>query len=100
MANIADVPADKIRDFCRRWHVKELSLFGSVLTDQFRSDSDVDVLVSYDESSTWDVWDHLHAEEELKTLLGRNVDLVVKAAVRNPFRRQHILKNRKIIYAA
>ena len=95
-----DVPMDKIAEFCRKWRVKELSLFGSVLRDDFRPDSDVDVLVACKEDAAWSLWDHLHAEEELAKILGRNVDLVTKAAVRNPFRRHHILRNREVIYAA
>lgn len=94
------LPRERIEEFCRRWRVKELSLFGSVLSDSFRTDSDVDVLVVFDEEAEWDAWDHLHAEEELSDLLGRQVDLVQKHAVKNPFRRQRILQTREIIYAA
>lgn len=93
------VPEDRISTFCRKWRVRELSLFGSVLTDDFRPDSDVDVLVVCDEEAAWTLWDHLHAEEELQGLLQRKVDLVLKSAVKNPFRRHHILSNREIIYA-
>jgi predicted nucleotidyltransferase len=89
----------KIAEFCRKWGIKELSLFGSVLRDDFRPDSDIDVLVVYEQDAERDLWDHLHAEEELKGLLGRNVDLVEKSALRNPFRREHILSNREIVYA-
>ena len=90
----------RIEAFCRKWKVKELSLFGSVLTDEFREDSDVDVLVVYAEDAEWDLWDHLHAEEELKKMFGREVDLVQKDALRNPFRRHHILHHREVIYAS
>jgi uncharacterized protein len=90
----------RIEAFCRKWKVKELSLFGSVLTDEFREDSDVDVLVVYAEEAAWDLWDHLHAEEELKEMFGREVDLVQKDALRNPFRRHHILHHREVIYAS
>lgn len=93
------VDRKRIESFCRKWKIKELSLFGSVLTDNFRLESDVDVLVVYEENSRHDIWDHLHAEEELSEILGRNVDLVQKKAVRNPFRRRHILDNREIVYA-
>ena len=94
-----DIPSDKLAAFCRKWKVKELSLFGSVLTDDFRPDSDVDVLVVYEEGAKWDLWDHLHAEEELTQLFGRKADLVKKRALKNPFRRHHILTNREIVYA-
>jgi hypothetical protein len=89
----------RIAEFCRRWRVKELSIFGSALREDFRPDSDVDVLVVFADDAEWDLWDHLHAEEELRQLFGRGVDLVEKSALRNPFRRHHILSNREVIYA-
>lgn len=94
-----DVPMAGIKAFCQKWKVQELSLFGSVLTDEFRPDSDVDVLVVFEPDADWDLWDVLHAQEELKGLLGREVDLVEKGAMRNPFRRHHILNNREVVYA-
>lgn len=97
--NVA-IDRKRINAFCRKWKVKELSIFGSALREDFGPDSDIDVLVAFEEDAAWDVWDHLHAEEELKELLGREVDLVSKSAIRNPFRREHILGNREVIYAA
>jgi hypothetical protein len=94
------VDKERIAEFCRKWRVKELSVFGSALRADFRPDSDVDVLVVFEDDAEWDLWDHMHAEEELRQLLGRDVDLVEKSAVRNPFRRHHILKNSEVIYAA
>lgn len=94
------VDKERIAEFCRKWRVKELSVFGSALRADFRPDSDVDVLVVFEDDAEWDLWDHMHAEEELRQLLGRDVDLVEKSAVRNPFRRHHILSNREVIYAA
>ena len=99
MARIA-VDRDKIAEFCRKWEIKEFSLFGSVLRDDFRPDSDVDVLVVYAENAAWNLHAYMRAREELEELFGRKVDLVEKSAVRNPFRRHHILNNREIIYAA
>lgn len=93
------VDRERVEAFCRKWRVRELSVFGSVLTEDFRSDSDVDVLVVYENGARRDLWDHLHAEEELTAILGRKADLVEKKAVRNPFRRHHILTNREIVYA-
>jgi hypothetical protein len=95
-----DIPKDKIADFCRRWQVKELAIFGSALGDDFRPDSDVDVLVVFRDDAKWDLFDHMKAEEELKQIFGREVDLVEKRAIRNPFRRHHILRNCEVIYAA
>ena len=90
----------RIEEFCRKWRVKELSIFGLALGDEFRSESDVDVLVVYEVDAEWDLFDHINAEEELRQLFGRDVDLVAKSAIRNPFRRHHILTHHEVIYAA
>lgn len=95
-----DVPVDKIAAFCRKWKIKQFSLFGSVLREDFRPESDVDVLVVLADDAPWDLFDWVDMIEELKGIFGRGVDLVEKTAIRNPFRRHNILKNHKVIYAA
>ena len=95
-----NVPMDKISDFCRRWHVKEFSLFGSVLGEEFRPDSDIDVLVSFEEKVNWSLYDLVDMKDELKSIFGRDTDIVEKEAIRNPFRRRSILMNREVLYAA
>jgi hypothetical protein len=102
--NLADrleslVSEDQIASFAQRWRVTELALFGSVLRDDFDADSDVDVLVSFEPTVTWSLWDLITMKDELSLIVGRNVDLVEKEGLRNPFRRQHILSGRKVIYA-
>lgn len=94
------IPNDKIKDFCRRWKVSELALFGSALREDFGPDSDVDVLISFTQDAHWSLFDWVDMIEELKTIFGREVDLVGKKAIRNPFRRHAILSNMEIIYAA
>lgn len=91
-------PNDRIADFAERWKVIELAVFGSVLRDDFNSDSDVDVLVSFDPTASWSLWDLTTIEDELAAIIGRKVDLVEKEGLRNPFRRHHILTGRKVIY--
>ena len=93
------IPNDKIADFCRRWEVVELSLFGSILREDFGQDSDVDVLVSFTDDAHWSLFDLLDMTEELEAIFDRKVDLIEKEALRNPFRRQAILPGREIIYA-
>jgi hypothetical protein len=93
------IPVERIRDFCRKWKVKELSLFGSVLHDGFRRDSDVDVLVEFSDDAPWDLWDLAAMQTELAAIFGRDVDLVEKQGLRNPFRRRSILNAREIVYA-
>jgi len=94
------LPPDEIREFCRRWKVSELALFGSVLRDDFGPDSDVDVLVELAPGHGLDLFDWLEMIDELKAIFGRPVDLVSKRALRNPFRRHEILTTREVIHAA
>jgi predicted nucleotidyltransferase len=94
------IDKEKIKTFCQKWKVKELSLFGSVLTDEFRPDSDVDVLVVFDDDAGWSLFDFVDIQDELKAMFGREVDLVEKRALRNPFRKHHILNHHEVIYGA
>ena len=89
----------KIADFCRRWKINEFSFFGSVLREDFRPDSDVDILVSFHPKAEWSLWDVAEMKEELEKIFGRSVDLVEKEALRNPFRRHSILSTREVFYA-
>jgi predicted nucleotidyltransferase len=95
-----DIPLGRIEAFCRKWRVREFSLFGSVLRDDFRPDSDVDVLVSFEPEAPWDLFHLVEMRDELIALFGRDVDLVEKEGLRNPFRRRAILNTREVIYAA
>jgi uncharacterized protein len=90
---------ERIKDFCRRWKIAEFSLFGSVLREDFRPDSDVDVLVAFEPEIPWSLFDWMDMIEELKNIFGRQVDLVESSGLRNPFRRQAILSTRQVIYA-
>ena len=86
--------------FCRKWRIRELSLFGSALRDDFRPDSDLDFLVSFDPEAPWDLWDFVEMRDELAALTGREVDLVQKEGLRNPYRKKEILSTREIIHVA
>ena len=79
--------------------MQEFSIFGSALRDDFGPESDVDVLVSFAEDEHWSLDDWVDMIEELKTIFGREVDLVEKETMRNPFRRHEILTTREVIYA-
>ena len=93
------LPQKKIEDFCLRWKVSEMALFGSVLSDEFRSESDIDVLVSFKEDAGWGLFDFVDMIDELKVIFERKVGLVEKDSLRNPFRRQTILSSNEVIYA-
>ena len=89
----------KVAELCRRYGVAELALFGSVLRDDFRADSDVDVLVSFDPEVHPSLLELVELREDLKDLFGREVDLVERAGLRNPFRRRAILSTAEVVYA-
>lgn len=102
MANIS-IERDRIEAFCRRWQVAELALFGSVLREDFRPDSDVDVLVRFLPEASHSLLDLVRMQEELEGILGRKVDPVEKSAIersRNYIRRKAILSSLETVYAA
>jgi uncharacterized protein len=97
------VSKETIAEFSRKWKITEFALFGSVLREDFRPDSDVDVLVTFSPDSDWGVEHLLDMKEELDALFGRAVDLVEKRLVeesRNYIRRKHILSHMEAVYAA
>ncbi|MEW6750412.1 MAG: nucleotidyltransferase family protein [Candidatus Latescibacterota bacterium] len=97
------LPQQAIAAFCRRWSIVELSLFGSVLREDFGPDSDVDVLVRFAPQARHTLFDLVHMQQELGALLGRQVDLVEKTAIersRNHLRRKAILETAEVAYAA
>ncbi|MEN6336226.1 MAG: nucleotidyltransferase domain-containing protein [Phycisphaerales bacterium] len=70
------------------------------MREDFSPDSDVDVLVSFQPEATWSLWDLVDMRDQLRDLFGREIDLVEKEALRNPFRRHEILKTHRVVYAA
>ena len=72
----------QIETLCRKWKIVEFSLFGSVLTKDFKPSSDIDVLVTFSEGADWSLYDLAAIEDELKDLFGREVELVEKASLR------------------
>jgi predicted nucleotidyltransferase len=98
-----EMSKDKIQDFCVKWKITELSLFGSVLRDDFRPSSDVDVLVSFDPAARWSLMAMVEMQDEFETILGRKVDLVERSAIErsdNYIRRRHILASAEPFYVA
>jgi len=94
-----ELPKEKIADFCQRWKITEFAVFGSVLREDFGPDSDIDVLVTFMNNAPWSMWDLLDMRKELQDIFGRDVDLVEKDALRNPFRKHQILREHKVVYA-
>jgi predicted nucleotidyltransferase len=97
------IPRKKLAEFCRRWKISELAFFGSVLREDFRSSSDLDLLVSFKPRAKISLFDLVRMQNELKEIFGREVDLVERRAIEkseNYIRSKSILSNTKVIYAA
>ena len=88
--------------FCRRWRISELSVFGSAKRGELREDSDVDLLVSFEQGAAPSLFELSRLARELSELLGREVDVLTRRGVeqsRNPYRRREILETAETIYA-
>jgi len=95
------LPYDKIAGFCRQHRIKTLSLFGSATRDDFGPDSDVDVLVEFADDARVSLFDMARIERELSALFdNRPVDIVTTSVLRNPYRRQAILRDLERVYVA
>lgn len=96
-------PVDKLKSFCEKWQIAEISVFGSILRDDFQFDtSDLDVLVTFLPDDPWNLLDFVSMEQELAELAGRRVDLLEKCGVensRNPIRKAEILNSARVIYS-
>ena len=92
-----DLPKEKIADFCRRHHIRKLAVFGSALREDFRPDSDLDVLVEFDPGHTPGLA-FFGMEQELSELLGRKVDLNTPQFL-SPYFRDKVLAEAEVQYA-
>jgi uncharacterized protein len=102
MKTAIPLPTAQITHFCAHWCVAELSLFGSVLREDFHSQSDIDILIAFTPDADWGLLEHVQMQQELKVILGREVALVSKRAIErssNWIRRQEILSTAQPIYA-
>ena len=98
-----EVPKDKIAAFCHRNHIRSLAFFGSVLRDDFRPDSDVDVLVEFERGQEPGLMAMVAVENELSEILGQKEDLVERQSVEkseNYIRRRHMLQSVEAVYVA
>ena len=95
------VPDEAIEDFCRRWKIIQIEVFGSALREDFQPDSDVDLLVTFEKDARHSLFEIMHMEEEMAKLVGRPVDLIERAGVErstNPYRRHAILSTAQVVY--
>ena len=100
-----DFDSQSIRDFCNKWKIKELSVFGSILRDDFCPDSDIDFMADFEDCpqvDNYDLFDGIHMREELAQIVGRDVDLVDKSVIKcdsNRFIRAVLLSTAEAVYA-
>jgi uncharacterized protein len=93
----------QIEEFCRAWNIKELLVFGSVTTDHFRPDSDIDIVVDFPHGSPHTLVQLAKMEEELEGIFGRKIDLLTRQAIeksRNYIRKKSILASMEKVYGA
>ena len=103
MAVRVRIPPRQLDEFCQRWKVTELALFGSALREDFDEDSDIDVLVDFAPGARWSLFDLVTMQTELEALFGRPVDLVERTAIErseNYIRRKGILSRLDTLYEA
>ena len=96
-----EIDRESLMGFCQRHHIRRLAFFGSVLREDFRPDSDVDVLVDFLPEAKHGLFDLVRIQEELRDIFGRKVDLVERTAIersRNYIRRKAILSTAELIY--
>ena len=93
---------NEITDFCHRWKISELALFGSALRDDFRPDSDLDILVSFAPDTDWSLLDNIQMQLELQRVFHREVDLISKRALErstNWVRRNEIMNSAQVLFS-
>jgi len=97
-----ELPLERLAEFCRRWSITRLEIFGSAIGDGFSQDSDVDLLATYAPSAHWSLLDRVRMKHELETLLGREVDLLNRRALEKGRANQRsaaILAQAEVLYA-
>ncbi|TVU54795.1 MAG: DNA polymerase subunit beta [Arthrospira sp. PLM2.Bin9] len=98
--NRLGITPEQLTEFCQRWQILELALFGSILRDDFNANSDVDILVMFQPNHSWGL-EFISMREQLSTLFNRPVDLMTKQSIvntHNVLRRQSILNSAEVIY--
>jgi len=93
------ISSEELTNFCRRYQVRELALFGSMLGPGFDSDSDVDLLVSFEPAARITFLTLARMQRELEAIMGRPVDLVPRDGLK-PIIRSQVLASARVLYAA
>jgi uncharacterized protein len=89
-----------ISSLAKKYRIRELAFFGSILRDDFNDASDIDMLVEFEPQTDYSLFDLMEIEEEFSKALDRRVDFIEKAGLRNPYRKEKILRTARTVYAA
>ena len=95
-----EISETEIAQFCQDHKISEFAIFGSILREDFSPTSDVDVLVTFTPDCRYSLLDLAMIKEQLQAIFNRDVDIVEKAGLKNPFRNKEILDHMEVIYAA
>ncbi|TVQ18449.1 MAG: nucleotidyltransferase [Leptolyngbya sp. DLM2.Bin15] len=97
-----NLPIESLKTFCQKWQIVEFSVFGSALREDFRPNSDLDVLVQFTPNAPWTIVDLITMQQDLEDLVKRDVDLIEKRVIEtsdNWIRRNEILNTAQVIYS-
>ena len=92
------ISQEDIKIIAEKYNIKEISVFGSSIRDDFHSDSDIDLLIEFYNSENISLYDIIDIQVYFEKLMHRSVDIVEPAGLRNPYRREAILKTKEILY--
>ena len=95
-----DLNRPRIVEFCRKWKITRMAFFGSVLRDDFRPDSDVDVMVSFKPDSQWSLFDVVDMKFELEEIFKRGVDIIEEGTISYPIKHRCVYENLEVVYDA
>jgi predicted nucleotidyltransferase len=95
-----DFDPAKLEELCHRWQIVELWVFGSAARNEMRPDSDVDLMVRFAEGDPWGLWDFVTLQDELPGVFGREVEVMEKGPIRNPYKRRSIERDLKLLLSS
>lgn len=96
--NGIDISEDFIKKFSKKWKIKEFAMFGSILRNDFDKNSDIDVLLTFSQNAKISLLDFVIMQDELKSVFHREVDIIEKKALNNPYRKEEIMNNFRVVY--
>ena len=95
-----EINENKVKEIASSYKILELYIFGSALRQDFNDKSDIDLLIKLSKNSGYSIFELIEIKEKFEKLFNRKIDLVELEGLRNPYRKEEILKTAKMIYAA